>query len=172
MAKQQDKPEQQQDDKKNRNFIQLYRTGIDSLTELATANSTAFKLMMFLMKNMDGTNALVVSNNALQEILQLSKATICRSVKYLKDSGYICVLKTGTSNAYIVNPELAWTSYEYQKQYCKFSATVLLTSTENAEYLQNRQSFNRFKTIDDDFINSVKANREAHEERVKEIAES
>lgn len=153
-----------EEDKKNHNFIQLYRDNMDKLANLASENPTALKVLMFFMKHMDGTNALVVSNNALQEILQLSKPTICRATKYLRENGWICVLKTGTSNAYIVNPEVAWTSYGYQKQYCKFNATVFITGTENAEYLGNKNSFTKYKTIDENFIKSVKENREKRQE--------
>lgn len=146
------------DEKKNSDFIQLYRNQIDNVADLALANASAYKLFMFLIKHMDGNNALCVSNGALQEILDCGKATVCRAVKYLKDEGWICVLKSGTTNVYIVNPDIAWTSYGYQKQYCEFTTNVILSGTENAEYLKNPKATTKYKTISDDFIKAVQAN--------------
>lgn len=151
------------EEQKNRDFIQLYRDHIDDVAKLARDNGKAYDLFMLLVKHMDGTNALAVSNVALSELLQVTTRTIQRAVKYLKDNGWICVLKTGTSNVYIVNPEVAWTSYGNQKQYCKFQANVLLSSSENAEYLKNPKATTHFKTIDSDFIKSVQNNREQFE---------
>ena len=128
---------QHEEDKKNSDFVQVYRNHIEQIAELGAENATALKLLLFFIKHMDGSNALCVSNIALQEVFGYSKQTICKNIKYLKDNGWICVLKSGTANIYIVNPEVAWTSYGYQKQYCKFNATVFLSESENTEYLQN-----------------------------------
>lgn len=157
------------EEQKNKDFIQIYRGHIDDLTELAGQNYTAYKVFQFLIKNMDGSNALCVSNVALQEILGYGKATICRAVKYLKENGWICVLKSGTSNVYIVNPEVAWTSYSNQKSYCKFQANVLLSSSENAEYLNNSNATTRFKTIDTDFIRTVQEKQQEFIDNAKKI---
>ena len=151
------------EEQKNRDFIQLYRDHVDDVAKLARENPRAYDLFMLLIKHMDGTNALCVSNGALQELLECGKATVCRAVKHLKDNGWVCVLKSGTSNVYIVNPEVAWTSYGNQKQYCQFTSSVLLSSTENAEYLNNPKATTHFKTIDSEFMKSVQANRERYE---------
>ena len=42
---------------------------------------------------MDGTNALGVSMVALTEIIGLSRQSVSKSIKYLKDNGWIDVLK-------------------------------------------------------------------------------
>lgn len=147
------------EEQKNKNFVQLYREHIDDIARLAKENPSAYELFMLLIKHMDGTNALTVSNVALSEILQVATRTVQRAVKYLKDNGWICVLKSGTTNVYIVNPDIAWTSYENQKQYCKFSANVLLASSENAEYLNNPNATTHFKTVDEAFMKSVQANK-------------
>lgn len=151
------------EEQKNKDFIQLYRDHIDDVAQLARDNAKAYDLFLLLCKHMDGTNALCVSNNALQELLNCCKNTVIRAVKYLKDNGWICVLKSGTSNVYIVNPDVAWTSYGNQKQYCKFQANVLLSSSENAEYLNNPKATTHFKTVDSEFMKSVQANRERFE---------
>lgn len=149
--------------KQNQDFVMYFRPFMDELTKMAGENYTAYRLFQLLCKHMDGTNALCVSNIALQELLDCSKATICRATKYLKDNGWIDILKSGTSNVYIVNPDVAWTSYGDQKAYCKFQANVLLSATENAEYLKNPRATTHFKTVDNDFMRSVQSKREEFE---------
>lgn len=147
------------EEQKNKDFVQVYRDHIDDIARLARENGKAYDLFMLLIKHMDGTNALCVSNKALQELLGCSKPTVCKAVNYLKDNGWICILKSGTSNVYIVNPDVVWTSYGNQKKYCRFNANVLLSSSENAEYLKNPKATTHFKTVDNAFMKSVQANR-------------
>ena len=151
------------EEQKNRDFIQLYRDHIDDVAKLARDNGKAYDLFMLLVKHMDGTNALAVSNIALSELLQVTTRTVQRAVKYLKDNGWVCVLKSGTSNVYIVNPEVAWTRQGNQKQYCKFQANVLLSSSENAEYLKNPNATTHFKTVDNEFMKSVQEKQKQFE---------
>lgn len=151
------------EEQKNRDFIQLYRDHIDDVAKLARDNGKAYDLFMLLVKHMGGTNALAVSNIALSELLQVTTRTVQRAVKYLKDNGWVCVLKSGTSNVYIVNPDVAWTSYGNQKQYCKFQANVLLSSSENAEYLKNPNATTHFKTVDNEFMKSVQEKQKQFE---------
>ena len=151
------------EEQKNRDFIQLYRDHIDDVAKLARDNGKAYDLFMLLVKHMDGTNALAVSNIALSELLQVTTRTVQRAVKYLKDNGWVCVLKSGTSNVYIVNPDVALTSYGNQKQYCKFQANVLLSSSENAEYLKNPNATTHFKTVDNEFVKSVQEKQKQFE---------
>lgn len=153
---------------KNKDFVQLYRRHIDDLARLARTNGSAYDLFMLLLKNMDGYNALCVSTNALAEIMGVSTRTVFRAAKHLKDNGWICILKSGSTNVYIVNPDIAWTSYGNQKSYCKFATNVILSSTENAEYLKNPKSRTNFKTIDSGFISEVQA---GHQKFLAEAAE-
>lgn len=155
------------EEQKNKNFVQFYKNYMGTVTTLAVDNPTAFRVFMLICQHMDGTNALCVSMLALSEILNTSRQTISKSVKYLKDNGWMCVLKNGTSNVYIINPQVVWTSYGNQKDYCKFQASVLLSSTENAEYLNNPKAKTHFKTINDNFIKSVQSNKEMLEEQGK-----
>lgn len=156
------------EDHKNKDFIQFYRSNVDILSELAS-NKKALDLFLLLCKHMDGTNALCVSNVVLAELLNSTTRTIQRAIKYLKDNGYVCILKSGTSNVYVVNPDIAWTSYGDQKKYCKFQSTVLLSSSENNEILNNPKAMTRFKTIDSSFMKSAKEKQEQFENEAKMI---
>lgn len=149
--------------RENKDFVMYFRPFMDELTKMAGENYTAYKLFQLLCKNMDGTNALIVSRTALAELLECTEKTVSRAVKYLKDNGWVCVLKSGTSNVYIVNPDVAWTSYGDQKATCKFNANVLLCASENNEFLKNPKATTHFKTVNQEFIKSVQANKERFE---------
>ena len=155
--------------RENEDFVMYYRPFMDALTDMAGKNYTAFKLFQLLCKHMDGYNALSVSNRTLQELLGYSKPTICSAVKYLKENGWIDVLKNGTSNVYVVNSDVAWTSYANQKQYCKFNGTFLLSGTENHEFLKNPKATNRYKGIDSEFVRGVMQKKEEQERRIEEM---
>lgn len=121
---------------KFKDFYQINKKHSDKLITLALKNPKANALLLFILNNMDGLNALQCSSVVLQEALGMSRTTIYRLTKYLQQNGFIAILKSGTSNVYIVNDDLAWSSWGNNKQYCKFPATVMLSGTENAEFLQ------------------------------------
>ena len=114
-------------------FIQLNNNKIGSLIDLVDKNPQAMKVLLFVMQNMDGYNALVCSYAVLEERFKISHATVWRHVKYLKEHGYIYAQKTGSSNVYILSPELGWKSYGSNLKYCKFPANVILSYNEQKE---------------------------------------
>lgn len=122
---------------KFKNFYQINKQHSDKLVALALKNPKANALLLFILNNMDGLNALQCSSIVLQEALGMSRTTIYRLIKYLQANGFIAILKSGTNNVYVVNDDLAWSSWGNNKQYCKFPATVILSGSENAEFLQN-----------------------------------
>lgn len=93
-------------------------------------NDPNMKVMLFIVEHMDSYNALVCSYKVFEEALGISQATVARSIKFLKDKGMIYVRKSGASNIYTLNPEIAWKSWGRNKQYCKFPANILLTQSE------------------------------------------
>lgn len=144
---------------KNRKFIQMYEDQMDCLTELAGNNYPAYKLFQFFAKFMDGNNALIMSNQAIHEAMNISRSTINRRVKYLKDNGWISVLKSGTSNIYFINPEIYWKNYANKKEYCQFEATVILSASENYDYLNNPKAVNYYKQIDTSYLTKRNNNK-------------
>lgn len=114
-------------------FTQLNNKKIGSLLDLVDENPQAMKILLFIMQNMDGYNSLVCSYKVLEERFGVSHATVWRHIKYLKDHGYIYAFKTGTSNAYVLSPEVGWKSYGKNVKYCKFPGTIMLSYNEQKE---------------------------------------
>lgn len=94
----------------------------------------ALEIFLFLCEHMDKYNALVISYQALMEALGISRPTVARSIKYLKEHGYLYVYKSGTSNVYTLNPSLVWNSYGYNLEYAQFPANVYLSAAEQTDY--------------------------------------
>lgn len=161
--------EKKPESRENKDFVQLYRMNMNVITKMGKDNPHALAVFMFLMQHMDNMNALIVSMKSMQEILGFGRTTLSTSVKYLKENGYICVMKSGTSNVYIMNPDIAWNSYANQKKYCKFQSNVLLSASENAEYLNNSKAFDKFKAVNESFMNNITEKREEYEQRISEI---
>jgi hypothetical protein len=117
----------------NNGFVQLYEDNIDLIIEIANEHPTAIKVFLFLIKNMDEKNALVISQNALSESLNLHRNTIGNSISYLKEKKALDVFKSGNTNIYAVNSQIAWKSNVEGKRYAMFSAKVFITASEQEE---------------------------------------
>lgn len=113
-----------------RSFYQVNKDTSSYLTSCLDENPKALKLLFFIFDHMDKYNAVVCSYTVFQEALGMSKATVQRAVKYLKDKGFVYVYKTGTSNVYVANHELVWNSWGNNVKYCKFPANVVLSKNE------------------------------------------
>ena len=128
------------------NWYQLNREHSDKMIWLAGNHPRAHQILLFLLDQMDNYNAIMCSYQVFEESLSISKQTITRSVKVLKEQGFVHIMKSGTSNVYIVNDNLAWSSWGSNRKYCKFPANVILSATENKDYLSKTEK-NKIKQI-------------------------
>lgn len=126
-------------EEKNRNFVMVFREHMPELRWLNKKSRYGSDIFNFIVEHMDHANALVCSYQVFMDYFDISSETVRRAIKFLKTNGFISVLKTGTSNVYIVNTEIAWTSSEDKKQYCKFQGNVLVSVNENKEYFYRNQ---------------------------------
>ena len=128
----------------NQNFVMLFRNEISSIVNLQKEDAKAGVLFMFLLEHMDRENALIVSIETISELLEWSRPTVCRKIKFLKEKNFITTARTGNSSIYFVNANIAWSTYGNKKEYSKFNANVLISKSEQ-EY---RIKANKFKQID------------------------
>ena len=130
--------------KLNANFVQFYRNEIGSIRELIKDEPKAASLFLFLSEKMDQENALIVSQETLAEYFEISKRTIIRQLNILKEKGFIEILKSGTANIYLINANIAWTSYANKRDYAQFRANVLVSKTEQTYAVKEKH----FKQLD------------------------
>jgi hypothetical protein len=56
--------------------------------------------------------------------------TIATSIKALEQSGFIKILRTGGSSAYLINSDVVWTTYNDKRSTAKFTAQVMVNLNE------------------------------------------
>jgi hypothetical protein len=99
---------------------------------------------------LDGYNSLVVSQDALCEVLEVSRMTLHRAIKLLVDEKYVQVLKSGVNNVYCVNADIVWTKRADQIYHARFNSSVYLTSTEQdeAERVKIKKTFEKIVNVE------------------------
>ncbi len=119
----------------NDNFVQFYTDNMDLIIEVNRRNPTAGTILLWLVKHMGRDNSLVVSQAALCEQLEVHRNTVTNAIRYLKEVKALDVYKTGTSNVYAINSEIAWKSSAENKQYAYFTSKVFLTANEQSKFV-------------------------------------
>lgn len=120
------------------NFIQINKESYKAEDWLMAKSPIAYRIFKFLINNMDGYNAVICSYKVLQEHFDVSQVTIARAIKLLKEKGYIAVLKSGTSNVYAINHQIAWSSWGTNYPYSKFPANIILSISEQEESVKTQ----------------------------------
>ncbi|MED3467658.1 replication/maintenance protein RepL [Bacillus thuringiensis] len=138
--------QKKENEKKNLNFIQLYRENMPELRWLMANHNFASSLLFFIIEHMDNKNALACSYSVFEDYFGKSKMTIYRGIKVLEENGFLNILKMGTSNVYLVNEDLAWTNSNDKKKYAKYDGKILISKKENKDYVYRKQ-FDRFKSL-------------------------
>ncbi len=113
----------------NTDFTQLYDNSAGLMIQLAD-NPTAMKLFWWIISHMDRKNALVVSQSTLAEQLKCTDRTIRNALADLKLKEVVTILKSGNTNIYCINANIAWKGNADDKKYAQFEATVFLSESE------------------------------------------
>lgn len=116
--------------KVNANFFQVYNDNVDFLIDMNQENKTALNVFLWIAKNMDDKNALIVSQEALAKVLGVTTRTIQYAISYLKEKKALDVLKSGNSNIYALNSKIVWKDDAENKKYAHFTAKVYVVSEE------------------------------------------
>jgi len=119
-------------------FYQVNKDNSEYLRSCLKENPKALELLFFIFDHMDKYNAVVCSYKAFQEALGMAQATIARSIKYLKEKGFLYIYKSGSSNVYVANKELVWNSWGNNTKYCEFPANVILSKEEQEKRTEVR----------------------------------
>ena len=111
-------------------FYMMNRTAEKNLRELQLKSPVGALVFSVIREHMGiGTNAVTISNKALGQIIGKSRQTVTRAIAYLRNNRYVQVLKSGTTNTYIVNEQIAFSGRVGQRK-AVFSATVVAHECE------------------------------------------
>ena len=131
-----DEDKQNQDRKKNKNFIQMYPKGFDRAIAIIEEYPLAAKLYMFLAKHIEpGTGAVVASQNLLASELNVSVRSIQRATKWLDENNIVLKIKLGAGSvyAYCLDPDEVWKSWNTNKKYAAFNTKTLAYEKDNGD---------------------------------------
>lgn len=136
-----DKSEKEKSQKRNFDFLQLYRSEVEQLIALGMKNSNALHILLFFAKKMDKQNAIMISQKALMGITQLSRTSVHNAIKVLKDDKFVDVVKIGTANAYVINSNVFWqTDAKLKDKISIFDAKIVAIASE-----QDKEYFDQYK---------------------------
>jgi hypothetical protein len=135
----------------NNDFVQLYRKNIEAIVELGKKNYIAGYIFVYFLKIMGRDNCVVISQNTLTELFEVSRQTIYTAIKALEESKFIQVLKIGTANAYVINADIAWTTYNNKKTTAMFNAKVVASLSEQTEATKKKAKSRKITMIGFDF---------------------
>jgi len=151
LLEEQEKKEKEERDRTKRSpfksFIQFNKETYKAEDWLMSKSPIAYRMFKFLINNMDGYNAVVCSYKVFQETFDVSQVTVARSIKLLKEKGYIAVFKSGTANVYAVNDKIVWNSWGTNYSQSKFPVNVILSISEQEESIQAKIKAVKHKEI-------------------------
>ena len=114
-------------------YYMMSRAAEKNLRAMQRDNPAAALVFSVIRENMQiGTNAVTISQVTLCKILNRSRATISRGVKYLADHQFVQTIKTGNVSTYVVNEQIAFAGTAGQRK-AVFSATVVAHECEQEE---------------------------------------
>lgn len=119
-----------------RSWVQMNKDAYKAEDWLMSKSPIAYRIFKFLINNMDSYNAVMCSQTVLQEQFDVSRVTISRAIKLLKEKQFIDVYKSGTSNVYAVNKQIAWNSWGSNFKHGKFGANIILSESEQDEQVK------------------------------------
>lgn len=118
-------------EKENYDFVQVSRQYLKQMRSLARKSPLAHEILYYLVEHMGRTtNAVVVSYATLCEVMTVSRPTVGRAIKLLKEDNWIDAVKIGNATAYCVNARVFWQAGRHQKKYAIFQATVIASESE------------------------------------------
>jgi len=122
----------------NAAFTMFFEEKMGKIDELIIKNPTAARLLLRLCKEMDRTNAIMVSQKTLSEWMDCSVITIKRIIKFLRQSGLIETYKIGSANAIGINCNLAWKADASGRRYARCKADIIISQSEQVKASKKR----------------------------------
>lgn len=119
--------------KKREKFAMVEQPALDFYPILNKTNPVAGSIIMVLINLMrESDNVIMVSTKILEEKTGYKRVAISRALQYLESINWIKIYKSGNSNVYCINSEVAWKTDRSTKARAKFTATIVLAEEEQS----------------------------------------
>lgn len=119
-------------------FTMVTRGYWADLRALSRRMPAAFEILTLITERMNKSNALVISQATMCEILNYGRTTIHKAVRLLEDEKWLQVVKIGTANAYVINSKVVWRDHS-GKRYGSFFAEVVVSESEQSKTVEEME---------------------------------
>ena len=121
-----------------KDFVQYTRGHLKDLRSLARRSPAAWQVFTLLTERMNKSNAIVISQATMAQILGYTRTTINSAVKLLERECWVQVVKIGQVNAYMINTKVVWRDHSGSgKRYAGFFAQVVAGEDEQSHPIED-----------------------------------
>lgn len=117
-------------------FAMLTRGYIRDIRELSRRSPCAFQVFMLLTERMNKTNAIVISQATLCQILSYGRTAIHNAIRLLESERWLQIVKIGTANGYVINSKVVWRDHS-GKRYASFYAEVVVSESDQGRPVED-----------------------------------
>ena len=123
------------EDRKNRNFTQVYPLGFQRIRQMMKDNSGATNLYLFFAQHIDANcGAVLCDQKFLADEMGVTTRTIIRWINWLEEQGAVLKIPVaGRVCAYALNPNEVWRGYDSSKDYASFATKTLVGKEGNIQ---------------------------------------
>ena len=117
-------------------WVQTERAAHEAFAALIGKSPLAAKIMHTLVSRVADHNAVVISQGILADLVGATRRGVQKALEILERDRWIEIRQVGdraTVNAYVVNDRVAWFGDRDGRRYSLFSATVIVSSEEQAD---------------------------------------
>ncbi|KJZ31267.1 replication protein [Paracoccus sp. S4493] len=117
-------------------WVQTERAAHEAWAALITRSPVAARAMHVLTSRVGEHNAVILSQEALSNLVGCSERRLRDAVKLLAAENWIEIRRIGgrgTVNAYVINDRVAWAGARDGRRYSLFSATVIAVDDEQPD---------------------------------------
>ena len=114
-------------------------TALEGMQGLIDRAPQAARLLVSLIRRMSPGSAgvVVISREAMREILGVSMPTVERALRVLISEGWVHRIRIGSASALAINRQVAWIGPRGELQHAVFDATVIASRSEQDELSLN-----------------------------------
>ena len=111
-------------------WLQVEKKAHRATALFGAKNGTALAVLHLLTGRLNrGTNAVIMSHEAIASALGITSRTARDSTKKLEAAKFVQVLKSGTSNVYVINSRVAWQGIRGMR-HASFNADLVVVEQE------------------------------------------
>ncbi len=113
-------------------WLQSDKQAHEAMWRLSIKSPAAIAVLHFMISQLArGTTGVIISAPAMARRLGISERSVKSAVKLLKDMKFVQILKSGNTNAYLINSRVAWQG-KRGFRFASFNAQITVDELEQA----------------------------------------